>query len=179
MKRILFFVLFISVSLLSFSQRNKTDTFNLFQKTKKTPPKDITKEIQSSPQSNQGSVYYAKHGTSEGKCAGYCFHESSIDSINTVTVSKSLRAEKNYPIKTDTARTIQTQWDMLISSIDISSFFAMPEKIGNPGGDDGTSEWIEINYAGKIHKVTFDSSGPDEYEGIKNLLKLFKKITEN
>ena len=94
-------------------------------------------------------------------------------------MSKSWQAEKNYPTKTDTVRTTKTQWEMLINSIEKKSFFEIPVKIGKPNEGDEGSEWIEINYAGKIHKVTFDSSGPDEYEGIKNLLKLFINITEN
>lgn len=87
-----------------------------------------------------------------------------------ITLTKS-------PAKTDNAKTTSAQWNMLVSSIGANSFFSIPEKIGNPGVGDENTEWIELNYAGKIHKVTFDSTGPDEYDGIKNLQKILKKIT--
>ena len=154
MKRILFFALFIFASLLSFSQRSTTDTINLFQ-TKKKEKKDAVKEIQSHSQNTQDLVYYVKYGTSAGKCTGYCFHESTIDSIHIVTVSKPWQADNNYPVKTDTALTTQTQWDMLINSIDKKSFFTIPKKVGKPGEGGAEYQWIEVNYAGKIHKVTY------------------------
>jgi hypothetical protein len=174
MKHILSLTLFIFVSHISFSQ--KQDTINLFEGSKKQKRKDVNKELQSHPPSKLDSVYYIKYGTSAGECTGYCFHEAIVDSINMIRVQKSLQADKKYPIKIDTVQIKSDQWDMLINSIEISSFFSIPEKIGNPGI--GETEWIEINYIGKIHKVTFDSTGPDEYEGIKNLEKLLKNITE-
>jgi len=173
MKHILLFTLFISASFISFSQ--KRDTFNLFQK--QTKKKDVTKELLSHPPSKLDSVYYIKYGKIEVRCSANCFHEATIDSINTVTVSKSLQAGNTTPPKTDNTHTTIAQWNMLVSSIEVNSFFLIPEKIGNPGVGDENTEWIEINYAGKIHKVTFDSTGPDEYDGIKNLDKLLKNIT--
>lgn len=164
-KQLLFLALAISLSLISFSQ--KRDTFNLFKKEQK---KDALKEIQLHPQSKLDSVYYIKYGKIETKCTENCFHEATIDSVNMVTVTKS-------PLKTDNAKTTSTQWNMLVSSIEINSFFSIPEKIGNPGVGDENTEWVELNYAGKVHKITFDSTGPDEYEGIKNLLKLLKSVT--
>ena len=173
MKQILFFTFFISVSLVSFSQ--KRDTFNLFQSHKREK-KDAVKEIQSHPQGKENIVYYIKYGKNETKCEGYCFHEAMIDSINIATTNRSLQAEKNYPPKTDNAATTGAHWNMLIKSTEMNSFFSIPEKIGNPGVGSENTEWIEINYEGKTHKVTFDSTGPDEYEGINNLLKILKKM---
>ena len=167
MKHLLIFTLAISVSLISFSQ--KRDTFNL-SLDKKKEKRDALKEIQAHPLSKSDSIYYIKYGIILTKCTAECFHEATIDSINRVTVTKS-------PPKTDNAQTTSAQWNMLVSSIEINSFFSIPEKIGNPGVGDENTEWIELNYAGKIHKVTFDSTGPDEYDGIKNLLKLLKNIT--
>jgi hypothetical protein len=175
MKHFLFFTFFISVSLLSFSQ--KRDTFNLFQN-KKPVKRDAVKEIQAHPPRNkQDSIFYIKYGKSAVKCTGYCFHEATVDSVNNVTVSKALQADKSYPLKTDSAKTTPSQWNMLVSSLEVNSFFSIPEKVGAPGDGGAEYEWIELNYAGRIHRVTFDSTGPDEYDGIKNLLKIFKTMT--
>lgn len=175
MKHILFFSFFISVSLLSFSQ--KRDTFNL-NLDKKKEKRDAVKEILAHPpQNKQDSVFYIKYGKSAVKCIGYCFHEATIDSINMVTVNRSLKEDKNYPLKTDNAQTTRAQWNTLVSSLEVNSFFSIPEKVGNPGVGDENTEWIELNFAGKIHRVTFDSTGSDEYEGIKNLDKQLNKIT--
>jgi hypothetical protein len=173
MKHILFFTLFISASLFSFSQ--KRDTFNLFQKQAKR--KDVNKELQSHPPSKLDSIYYIKYGTNAGRCVGYCFHEANIDSNNIVIVKKTMREDKNYPMKTDSTHTTSDQWNMLINSIEINSFFSIPEKIGEPGATDRGIEWIEINYTGKTHKVTFDSAELEDYDGIKNLDKLLKSVT--
>ncbi|MFI5164218.1 MAG: hypothetical protein ACHQHP_03105 [Bacteroidia bacterium] len=182
MKRVLFFALFISVSLLSFSQRR--DTFNLLPNGQKAKKGDVVKELKSHPQSKLDSVYYIKYGKIAAKCpseqlsragSSNCFHEATVDSTNIVTVSKATPADKDS--KTETTPTTSAHWNMLISSIQVNSFFSIPEKVGNPGTGDENTEWLEINYAGKTHKVTFDSTGPDEYEGINNLLKLLKKFT--
>ena len=172
MKQIILSLFFISLSLLSFSQ--KRDTINLFGPGKKKVIKDKTKELESHPASKLDSVYYIKYGTRTGMCTGYCFHEAIVDSVHIVRTNKPLQPEKNYPTKTDSTATTSAQWNMLISSLEINSFFSIPEKVGNPGAD---AEWIEINYMDKLHKVTYDSTGPDEYEGINNLSKLLKLIT--
>ena len=97
--------------------------------------------------------------------------------MTTVTESRPLQPGNNNPPKTETTKTNKDYWSMMIKSVQFNSFFSIPEKVGNPGVGDENSEWIEINYAGKIHKVTFDSTGPDEYEGINNLTKFLKKMT--
>ncbi len=165
---------FFLISLFSFSQ--KRDTINLFEKNKKVN-KDAVKEIQAAPQQTQASVYYIKYGKSSTPCSGYCIIESTVDSVKIIKTSKPLKDDKNYPAKTENAQTTGAQWNSLINSVDMTSFFSIPEKIGNPGGGDGEAEWIEINYSGKVHKISFDSTGPDEYEGIKNLLLFLKAIT--
>ena len=83
----------------------------------------------------------------------------------------------NYPLKIDTIQTVSAQWDMLTNYIDINSFLKIPKKVGNPDTNDRGYEWIEIKCAAKTHKVTYDNTGPEEYEGIKNLSKLLKQIT--
>ena len=92
-------------------------------------------------------------------------------------MSKSLQQTTNYPIKTDTVQTSESQWELLTSYINMSSFLKIPKKVGSPDAPDRGSEWIEIKSAGKIHKVIYDETGPEEYEGIKNLAKLLKQIT--
>ena len=175
MKRILFFILFLSASLLSFSQ--KRDTMNLFGPSKKKVVKDQAKELESHPQSKLDSVYYIKYGSSITPCTGYCSTESTVDSIHIIRIKKPLQADKTYPAKTDSTATTEGQWNMLIMSLDINSFFSIPEKVGNPGANGEASQWIEVNYTGNIHKVTYDKTGPEEYQGIKNLDKILKRIT--
>ena len=176
MKHILLFALFISVSLLSFSQ--KRDSIDLFHPIKKQPKKDVTKDLESRPASKLDSVYYIKYGTSTTPCAAYCFTESIVDSIHIIRLKKSLEAGKNYPFKIDSIPTTEGQWNMLITSLEINSFFSIPEKIGKPGANGEDAQWIEVNYMDRIHKITYDSTGPEEYEGLKNLSKMLKKITE-
>ena len=172
MKHILFLSLFIFTSLFSFSQ--KRDTFNLLQGVKQKK-KDAVKEILAHPQSKLDSVYYIKYGTTTNKCTGFCFHEAVIDSIRMLRTNKNMPSSS--PVKTDSTQMTSDQWDMLINSVEISSFFGTPEKIGNTETPGVVIEWIEINYIGNIHRVTFDSTGPDEYEGIKNLEKLLKRLS--
>ena len=175
MKRIILPIFFISLSLLSFSQ--KRDTFNLLGPSQKKVKKDVAQELQSHPASKLDSVYYIKYGTSTNKCTGYCFHEAVVDSVHMMRSHKSLPEDKTHPAKTDSTEITSDQWNMLINSVEISSFFAIPEKIGNPDAAGAAFEWIEINYIGKLHKITYDNTGPDEYEGIKNLSKLLKRLT--
>ena len=173
MKHILFLSSFFLFSLSLHSQTR--DTFNLFQN-KKKEKKDAVKEIQTHSQAKQNTVHYVKYGKSKVKCSGYCFHESFIDSVNMITETKPLQADKSYPLKKDTAQTTRAYWDMLINSFEINSFLSIPKKVGNPGVGNENTEWIEIKYADITHKITFDSTGPDEYEGINNLMKILKNM---
>lgn len=170
--RFLFLNLFISVSLLSFSQ----DTIQLFKEKKKVK-KDAVEEIQAMPDNTKGRIKWIKYGTSAGSCTGYCSREAIVDSVNTVKVNSSLPADIKQPAKIDSAVTSEAHWNMLIASVQINSFFEMPKKIGNPGVNGSVFEWIEINYSGRKHKVAFDKTGPEEYEGIKNLELLLRRIT--
>ncbi|TAL61845.1 MAG: hypothetical protein EPN85_03845 [Bacteroidetes bacterium] len=170
--KFIFLTLFISISLFSFSQ----DTIQLFQEKKKVK-KDAVQEIQALPDNTKGRIKYIKYGTSTGSCTGYCYSEATVDSAKTVKIKQSLPPDNKYPAKTDSTETQSAQWDMLIASVQINSFFEIPKKIGNPGANAGVFEWIEINYSGRKHKVVFDNTGPEEYEGIKNLRLLLRRIT--
>lgn len=174
MKHILFLIIFSSLSLFSFSQ----DTIQLFERNKKEKKKqDAVQEIQANPIKEKGVIKYIRYGTSSGSCTGYCFQEATIDSVNTIKVNKSLPEDAKFPAKTEALETTETQWEMLKSTVQINSFFEIPKKVGNPGANGEVFEWIEINYSNKIHKVTFDATGPEEYEGLKNLSKQLKQIT--
>lgn len=162
----------ICFSLVSFSQ----DTIQLFKQKKKVK-KDAVEEIQAQPESNKGTIRYIKYGTSTGSCVGYCSYEAVIDSVSTVKITSSLPADPARPSKMDTSETSEAHWNMLVGSVQVNSFFEIPKKVGTPGANGGVFEWIEIKYAGRIHKVTFDHTGPEEYEGLKNLEKLLKLMT--
>ena len=162
----------ISFSLTSFSQ----DTIQLFKEKKKIK-KDAVEEIQAMPDNTKGRIKWIKYGTSAGNCTGYCSNEATIDSAKTVKVKQYLPADVKNPAKVDSSETVGAQWDMLVASVQINSFFEIPKKIGNPGANGSVFEWIEINYSGRKHKVAFDKTGPEEYEGIKNLQMFLKKIT--
>jgi len=176
MKHFLLSVFCISLSLLSFSQKN--DTINIFPHAeKKKKKKDAVQEIQANPIAEKGVIRNIKYGTSAGSCTGYCSQEAAIDSANIIKTTKSLPEDKAKPAKTESNETTSTQWDVLKSTVQVNSFFEIPAKVGTPGANGGVFEWIEINYSGKIHKVTFDATGHEEYEGLKNLSKQLKQIT--
>ena len=155
----------------SFSQ----DTIKLF-KEKKRVKKDAVEEIQAMPDNTKGRIKWIKYGTSAGSCTGYCSREATIDSVNTVKANTTLTVDPKFPAKIDSAGTSEAHWNMLVSSVQINSFFEIPKKVGNPGANGSVFEWIEINYSGRKHKVAFDKTGPEEYEGIKNLSKLLKQV---
>ncbi len=162
----------ISFSLTSFSQ----DTIQLFQE-KKKEKRDAVEEIQAMPDKTKVRIKWIKYGTSSGSCTGYCSSEATIDSVNTIKINNSLPADVKYPAKIDSTETSEAHWNILISSVRINSFFDIPKKVGNPGVSGSVFQWIEINYSGRKHKIMFDKTGPEEYEGIKNLEKILKMIT--
>lgn len=165
-------ILGICFSLTSFSQ----DTIQLFKEKKKVK-KDAVEEIQAMPDNTKGRIKWIRYGTSAGSCTGYCSNEATIDSARTVKVKQYLPADVKYPAKADSTETSSAHWDMLVASVQINSFFEIPRKVGNPGANGSVFEWIEINYSGRKHKISFDKTGPEEYEGIKNLQLLLKRIT--
>ena len=175
MKRISLFILLIVLTLPSFSQ--KGDTIQLFQNKKKERKKvDAVEQIESQPEGKRPTIYYIKYGINSSSCSGYCSKEATIDSVRILKVSKPFQPDAKYPLKKDSTETNTAQWELLVSYVDINSFIKIPKKVGTPDAGGHGSEWIEIKAGTKIHKVVYDETGPEEYEGIKNLGKLLKQI---
>lgn len=103
----------------------------------------------------EDNVLQITHGTSFGRCNGYCTKTLTYSKEKSFETEQS-RNEKNFPLKTTQIPWSKQEWNMLtqaLSSLDISS---IPDTIGCPDCADGGAEFIEITTKTGIKKITFE-----------------------
>ena len=122
-------------------------------------------------QANIYSITFIKHGTSFGECSGYCYQETTYDSLMIISFSKSYIAKN--PDKLDTLIIDKNRWNAIIKSINLAEFNKLPKTIGCPDCNDGGAEWIEIGTRDKIYKVEFEYGA--DIKTITELLKLLRQ----
>lgn len=95
------------------------------------------------------------YGTSAGMCIGYCNNEIYI-SKGTLELKKYENKPNAVP-KFCTGTISEEGWSKLAQSIDLTEFKKLKEVYGCPDCTDGGAEWVQIEYRGQKHKVSFES----------------------
>lgn len=110
------------------------------------------------------------YGTSFGMCAGYCNNQLLISDGK--MEAKRYNTEAKAAVKVCTGKMSDGDWSKLADSIDLSVFNQLKESYGCPDCADGGAEWVEIEYEGKKHKVTFEYGGePKEMKPYISVLR--------
>ncbi|MFQ5631222.1 MAG: hypothetical protein ACE5I1_20820 [bacterium] len=126
-----------------------------------------------------------KSGTSFGLCVGYCRTELEVN--GTEVGFKEFGwdfAGRTVPDRFYTDTISVDVWNDLVGSFDWDAFAALDSVIGCPDCADGGAEWIEVEYFGRIKKVTFEFGaeirGIDAFsENIRQIRKDIKDHIEN
>ncbi len=117
--------------------------------------------------------YLIKSGTSFGFCAGYCTREIEINDSE-VTFIASSRGTGDDPDLTLVENLTSTEWNSLLTLIDMDALLALDDVIGCPDCADGGAEWIQVMDGDTIKKITFEFN--DSLETIQPLLDKLRVI---
>lgn len=119
-----------------------------------------------------------KSGTSFGECLGYCATELYING-NDVTFKEFARGlSREMPPDRFFADSISVdEWNELVDSFEWDAFAALDSVLGCPDCADGGAEWIEVEYFGRIKRVTFEFG--ESLEGLDAFVMKIRQIRQN
>jgi hypothetical protein len=128
--------------------------------------------VSSCTEEDGSEITLVNYGTSFGECIGYCIHDLDIN--QTLATLERIGWIDSIVTQTCSQNLDDNHWDQIITSIDVETFFGLPETIGCPDCTDGGAEWVEIELQnGEKYRVTFEyHNEPSE------LLSLMAKLRE-
>ena len=95
-----------------------------------------------------------RSGTSFGMCAGYCRTVLEVDSL--VLTLTEVAQVMPLPTRTRTLPLSLADWRRVRSIVDAAALKRLEGVHGCPDCADGGAEWIEIELAGALVRVTFE-----------------------
>ena len=111
------------------------------------------------------------HGSQFGMCDGYCYSETIYNKLSQTKVNKAWGDTITNPKKIKSIPTTTDDWQNLVSSINLSAFFNLNERIGCPDCDDEGKVWVYIKTNKKEKRVSFEyNKPPNEIKSLTNLL---------
>ncbi|CAF0970542.1 unnamed protein product [Adineta steineri] len=117
-------------------------------------------------------------GLSFGMCRGYC--QSSINATGNpseVIASKQPNfVQESYPPVRQQFSFSSSEWEQLVSLVDLKVFKALDDTIGCPGCADGGIEWIQIDWTEGTKRVTFESR--NAIKGLESLIETLRQMRE-
>lgn len=119
-----------------------------------------------------------KSGTSFGKCIGYCETELIINGteVSFKELARGLSGQM-LPDRFFTDSIAVDEWNELVGNFDWDTFAALDSVIGCPDCTDGGAEWIEVEYFGRIKKVTFEFG--ESLDGLDTFVMKIRQIRKN
>lgn len=118
------------------------------------------------------------YGKSFGFCVGYCDHTLTVTAETTRLVHKAFRDPEKYPERVVERPTTAATWQKLNSLANFQTLQSLPERIGCPDCADGGAEWVEMQQAQTVKRVTFEPQAglPQQAELLAELKKLYAEI---
>jgi hypothetical protein len=110
-----------------------------------------------SDSTQHSTIIQVIHGTSFGKCRGYCTKELTYAQKH-VEYSQRSRDDKQFPTKDSIIAFSKTEWNTLLEAAASIDFASLPETIGCPDCADGGAEYIEIKQNSATKRITFEFS---------------------
>ncbi|CAF1265360.1 unnamed protein product [Rotaria sordida] len=69
-----------------------------------------------------------------------------------------------------------SQWEQLVSLLDLETFTALADRIGCPGCADGGIEWIQVDWPDATKRVTFESG--QLFKGLEGFVVNLRQMRE-
>jgi len=113
-------------------------------------------------------------GTNFNNCQGYCHQVLTLEEKK-ITFTKRRNTSPALESQMMVARA-GTEYQKVLSTLDVKSFKALPGTIGCPDCADGGSEWIEVRSGWKKRRVTFEFGHAPEV--LKNTVRELKALQE-
>ncbi|CAF1504123.1 unnamed protein product [Rotaria sordida] len=117
-------------------------------------------------------------GLSFGRCRGHCQQSINITSSPPELVASKQPnfPQESYPPVQRQFPFSSTQWEQLVSLLDLETFTALDDRIGCPGCADGGIEWIQVDWADATKRVTFESG--QLFKGLEGLVVNLRQMRE-
>lgn len=115
-------------------------------------------------------------GLSFGRCRGYCQQAVNItlNPLQLVAVKQPNFAQATYPVLRQQHSYSSSQWDELVSLVNAEALTSSADTIGCPGCADGGIEWVQVNWADGVKRVTFESGAT--IEGLQALIEKMQQM---
>lgn len=116
-------------------------------------------------------------GTSFGECIGYCRTEMKVNGTTLQLKESGWNfSSMQVPDRFYTDSITVDEWNALVDAFDWRTFAALDSVIGCPDCADGGAEWLEVEYFGKVKKVTIEYGA--ELKGLESFLEQVRTIRE-
>ncbi len=117
--------------------------------------------------------YLIKYGTFFNMCDGYCKKELVITGKNVTFIATGWNSQQ-YPEKSISGQLTESEYQHLLSLIDMNALSKYDDIIGCPDCADGGGEWIEKKQDNQTKKITFEYNAT--LESINDLIEQLRDI---
>jgi hypothetical protein len=104
-------------------------------------------------------ILLIKHGYTFGRCVGYCNKETTFSQVQVRHIQYNRDTLKNPP-KISEKKILAEDFKALCTSVDLTAFLQMEERIGCPDCADQGAEYVEIVTSKQTKRVTFEPGKP-------------------
>ena len=117
-------------------------------------------------------------GTSFGMCRGYCRQSINVTSnpFQVVALKEPNFAQNPYPSVQRLFSSASSQWEELMSLVNLKSFTTLGDTIGCPDCADGGAEWIQVDWIKGSKRVTFENGRT--VKGVQPLIEKLRQMRE-
>jgi hypothetical protein len=104
-------------------------------------------------------ILLIKHGYTFGRCVGYCNKETTFSQVQVRHIQYNRDTLKNPP-KISEKKILAEDFKALCTSVDLTAFLQLEERIGCPDCADQGAEYVEIVTSKQTKRVTFEPGKP-------------------
>ena len=112
--------------------------------------------LQSCNKQSDTTITEIRYGSQFGMCEGYCYSEVIYNKESQISIKRAWKDTINNPTKIESKKIEYTKWELLTNSIDLSSFYALDNRLGCPDCADGGESWMDIKTNTKSYRVSFE-----------------------
>ena len=104
-------------------------------------------------------ILLIKHGYTFGRCVGYCNKETTFSQVQVRHIQYNRDTLKNPP-KISEKKILAEDFKALCTSVDLTAFLQLEERIGCQDCADQGAEYVEIVTSKQTKRVTFEPGKP-------------------
>ncbi|CAF1423314.1 unnamed protein product [Adineta steineri] len=117
-------------------------------------------------------------GTSFGRCVGRCRQSIALmaDPLQVIISREANFNQASYPPIHVTSPIIFSEWNKLVSSVNLDIFQKLDDRSGCPDCADGGAEWIQVDWNNGSKRITFENGRT--VQGLEELILTMRQIRQ-